>query len=188
MRPEALIVAGPNGAGKSTLAYQYVEEHAWPYVSADLIAAEINPADPAAVRIRAGRLFFEQVHELANTRRSFIVETTLAGNGFHRVLQRLHNQQYTVAIAFVFVDHPDLCIQRVAARVRKGGHDVPVPDIVRRFYRSKANFWMRYRNEADEWYVYRNSTEAGMKLIALGRQEVFRVLDNAGFASFMRDI
>ncbi|MEM6646559.1 MAG: zeta toxin family protein [Bacteroidota bacterium] len=188
MRPEMLIVAGPNGAGKSTLAYEYVEEYDWPYVSADLIAAGLRPDDPAAARIQAGRLFFKQLHELAEARQSFIVETTLSGKGFLRVIRRLRDQEYRVSIAFVFVGHPDLCIQRVAVRVQRGGHDVPQPDIIRRFYRSKANFWTHYRNEVDEWYVYRNSSEAGMKMIALGKREAVQILDDAGFASFMRDI
>ena len=42
-----------------------------------------------------------------------------------------------------------LALERVAARVRSGGHDVPEIDVRRRFVRSWTNFEMRYKLLAD---------------------------------------
>ena len=50
-------------------------------------------------------------------------------------------------------------IDRLAA-VRQGGHDVPRPDVVRRFSRGWENFQRIYRPLADSWAVYDNSSRA----------------------------
>lgn len=53
-QPRLVVVGGPNGAGKTTLAREYALEHGLRYLGADDIAAQMNPADPAAVRVAAG--------------------------------------------------------------------------------------------------------------------------------------
>ena len=54
----------------------------------------------------------------------------------------------------------ELAVERVARRVREGGHSVPESVIRRRFERGWSNFLERYRQVADEWRVYDNSGEA----------------------------
>lgn len=54
----------------------------------------------------------------------------------------------------------ELALQRIAARVRQGGHDVPRADVVRRFNRSWKNFQLIYRELADMWAIYDNAGEA----------------------------
>lgn len=51
----------------------------------------------------------------------------------------------------------ELALQRIAAPVRQGGHDVSRTDVVRRFTRSEKNFQLLYRVLADKWYLYDNS-------------------------------
>ena len=53
--PTVLIVGGPNGAGKTTLTEPYAEQKDRPYLAADRIASELNPEDPYAARVEAGR-------------------------------------------------------------------------------------------------------------------------------------
>ena len=50
-----------------------------------------------------------------------------------------------------------LALQRIAVRVRQGGHDVPRADVVRRFRRSLKNFQVLYQDLPDRWYLYDNS-------------------------------
>lgn len=54
----------------------------------------------------------------------------------------------------------ELALQRIAARVRQGGHDVPRADVVRRFNRSWTNFRLIYWELADVWAIYDNAGEA----------------------------
>ena len=43
--------------------------------------------------------------------------------------------------------------------MKKGGHSVPVKDILRRFPRSINNFWRVYRHSVNGWKIFLNSTD-----------------------------
>lgn len=187
MPHEVIIIGGPNGAGKSTLAYEFVDHHGHTYLSADHIAAKLDPEQPARAKMQAGKLFFKRMSTLIDSRASFIVESTLAGKGIGRLIDDLQKAGYTIRLAFVFVDSPDLCVRRVRERVLQGGHDVPEQDIVRRFYRSKRNFWHVYRGKVDRWYLFYNGSESFQE-VAVGRQAEYSVSDEALFEQFIQDV
>ncbi len=79
-----------------------------------------------------------------------MVETTLSGTYINKVAQKAINNGYKVAIIYIFVDDEAICVQRVRNRVLKGGHDVPLVDIIRRFGRSKKNFWQNFTKLANK--------------------------------------
>lgn len=187
MPVEAIIIGGPNGAGKSTLAYEYLHAYDVEYLSADRIAQQMNPDRPERARVQAGRTFFHRLDTLIEQRESFVVESTLAGRGMERMIERLGRAGFFVRLAFVFLDTPELCIRRVKQRVRQGGHDVPTEDIVRRFYRSKANFWTVYRYVVDRWYLFYNAADSFQE-VAVGEGEDYAMTDEALFELFRKDI
>ncbi len=80
-----------------------------------------------------------------------------------------------------------LCVRRVKQRARRGGHDVPEEDVIRRFYRSKQNFWSVYRHEVDRWYLYYNA-EDSFQEVAMGEPSGYTITDEALFELFMNDI
>jgi len=82
-----------------------------------------------------------------------------------------------LTIIFVYLDAADTCVARVQERVRKGGHNVPEPDIRRRFSRSFHNFWHVYREIADLWYLIYNSS-GEFKDVAFGKKDALTVLDD----------
>ena len=187
MPQEAIIIGGPNGAGKSTLAFEYLQAYPFQYLSADLIAAELRPDHPEAVRVQAGKRFLQRLDTLIRDRASLIVETTLAGSSFRRIFERLRQAGYSTRIAFVFLDTPELCVRRVKERVQKGGHDVPTQDVVRRFYRSKRNFWHVYRQMVERWYLFYNAGEHFQE-VAVGEGEIYELTDEQLFEQFLHDI
>ncbi len=117
---EALIVAGPNGAGKTTFAEEYVAVYPRVFLSADAIAQRLSPEKPTQAWLQAGRAFFAELDALIRTGESFVVESTLAGLGYGRILERLKEVSYTVTIAFLFLESQASCIARVEERVRGG--------------------------------------------------------------------
>lgn len=186
MQPEMLIVAGANGSGKSTFAFDFIREFGWTYLGADAIAAEIaGVAASAEVQLRAGRQFFENFQVLLARRESFVVETTLSGLGFRRMIREAKSAGFKVTIYFFYLDSADVCVARVAERVRKGGHHVPEADVRRRFHRSCTNFWSIYRAMTDHWVVMYNGAQVVHEVV-FGEREVFVIGDTARFESFLQ--
>jgi predicted ABC-type ATPase len=72
-----------------------------------------------------------------------------------------------IEIVYLRLASSELACQRVAARVKQGGHPVPPQDIKRRFERSWHNFASLYKPLADAWAVYENSG-AAPKLLEKG--------------------
>ena len=70
------------------------------------------------------------------------------------VLREARKSAYEVELHYLSVPSPRVCIERVARRVREGGHNVPEADIKRRFYRSLENLVEIYLPLADRWTLW----------------------------------
>ena len=156
---KVIIIAGPNGAGKTTFAREFLPEEAGLplFVNADLIAAGLSPFDPDAAAFRAGRLMLAEIDAHAAAGRSFAFETTLAGHTYLRRIDQWRASGYNVELIFLSLTSVEDAIQRVATRVRQGGHAVAEEVIRRRFDAGIRNFLDTYRERVDFWVWYDNS-------------------------------
>jgi predicted ABC-type ATPase len=156
LRPSVVILAGPNGAGKSTAAPALlhgalgVDE----FVNADVIARGLSAFDPDSVAIAAGRIMLARLRELARQRVSFAFETTLASRSFAPWLRNLKGSGYVVHVVFLWLSSADLAIERVADRVRAGGHDIASGTVRRRYDAGVRNFFSLYQPIATSWTLY----------------------------------
>jgi predicted ABC-type ATPase len=171
MDKRILILAGPNGAGKTTFAREFlVREGRRPaFVNADLIAAGLSPFDPARVALRSGRLMLELIAEHVARGESFAFETTLAGRNFARAIEQWRPAGYHVSLIFLSLPSADVAVQRVAQRVRQGGHAVPEADVRRRFDRGREHFETLYKPLVDAWMLYDNSGEVPLLIDSGGK-------------------
>lgn len=160
-RPRCLLIAGPNGAGKTTFAREYLPHDAriLRFVNADLIAAGLSPLAPQRAALAAARVMLAEIDRLAGERVDFAFESTLSGRIYAARLDRLTKSGYHLEIIFLRVASPRLALQRIAARVKQGGHAVPKTDVLRRYVRGWENFESVYRPLAHAWSVYDNSGE-----------------------------
>ena len=147
LMPRCLIIAGPNGAGKTTFAREFLPREAdmLHFVNADLLAAGLSPLDPDAVQVAAGRLFLGELDRLAAQREDFAFESTLSGIAHQLRLVRWRASGYRVEIVYLKLTDVRVALQRIAGRVRLGGHDVSEEDVRRRFSRSWVNYICHYR-------------------------------------------
>jgi predicted ABC-type ATPase len=98
---------------------------------------------------------------------SFAFETTLAERNFARAIEQWRSVAYHVSLIFLSLPSADLAVQRVAQRVRQGGHPVPEEDVRRRFNRGWDHFETLYKPLVDRWVLYDNAGDAPV-LIASG--------------------
>lgn len=165
--PQAVIIAGPNGSGKSTAATILLPD-GMTFVNADLIAQEITGQKGVWGEINAGRLLIERVTVLEESKIDFAFETTLATKMLYDRLGKWRELGYQVHLIFFWLPSSELAVQRVAARVRDGGHNVPTDTVRRRYARGLKLFFDKYMGSVDSWKVYDNSRDADPVLIAKG--------------------
>lgn len=186
-RPQVVVLGGINGAGKTSSSERLLREALKipSFTNADTVARGLNAFDPESEAIKAGRIMLEHLHELAKARRSFAFETTLSGRAYARWLAELVRDGYVVHLFYYWLDSAEIAINRVAARVRAGGHHVPDDTIRRRYSRSVRNFLELYRPVVTSWQVYDNSNGA-RRLIAFNNSYFDTVLDPERWDSFNR--
>lgn len=155
-QPIIYIIAGPNGAGKTTFANRFLPESVAcsEFVNADLIAGGLSPFAPESQAVRAAELMLERVHSLVGSNETFAFETTLGARSYARWIPAWRSTGYRVVLFFLWLPSEELAIQRVAARVQQGGHDIPEPTIRRRYQRGLANLLRLYAPLVDELQIF----------------------------------
>jgi predicted ABC-type ATPase len=160
------IIVGPNGAGKSTLI-ELVLGRRIPgsrFVNADLIAAQRWPQDPAGHAYEAAEIAAATRSALISAGQPFIAETVFSHPSKVDLVREAQMAGYTVVLHIVLVTE-DLAVERVAHRVRAGGHDVPESKIRERFRR----LWelvAQAAELADSTTFYNNSRLDGPRIVA----------------------
>ena len=172
-KPQVVIIAGPNGAGKSTLAPAVLRDAfgLLEFVNADTISAGLSAFNTEAVALDAGRVMLTRLRDLAAHKQSFAFESTLATRSYATWINRLAQEGYQFHLLFLWLNRVELAIQRVAERVRHGGHSVTEDIIRRRYVRGLVNLSQLYIPLADTWVVYDNSGSGSPLLIASGEKE-----------------
>ncbi|MDR2554381.1 MAG: zeta toxin family protein [Fibromonadaceae bacterium] len=184
-KPYLYIISGPNGSGKTTLAKELLENENLEFLNADEIAKSINPNDVSKVYMQAGREFFRKMDEYLEQGKSFAIETTLSGKYHKRMIERFKQSGYEIKMLYIFLDSPNLCIDRINIRVSKGGHSIPDEDVIRRFFRSKNNFF-DIKNSIDQWFLYFNGGEKYIE-VAQGVQNNMIIFNEELYNLFLGD-
>lgn len=154
--PNVVVIAGPNGAGKSTFAPALLRDtlHIFEYVNADTIAEGLSAFAPEDASFDAGRVMLGRLHDLAEDGKDFSFETTLASRFYARWLDELKANGYRVSLTFLWLRSVDIAIERVAERVRSGGHSIPEATIRRRYDRGLKNLFELYIPVVNAWRVF----------------------------------
>lgn len=125
-----ILIAGVNGTGKSSLrgvleGQGVLLGH---IIDADVIAKQNNYDN-----IKAGKKAIAEINYCLENNLSFTQETTLAGHRVEKTIRQARRQGYYVTMFYVGLSSKEESLNRIANRVKKGGHDIPKNDVIRRF-------------------------------------------------------
>ncbi len=158
--PEFVLIAGPNGAGKTTTASQFLKLGAeFSYINADEIYKSIALGNVKSnnLHIWAGKIAITRAQYCITNRQSFAMETTLSGKLYLHLIQKAKQQRFNVKLFYVYLDTPELAVNRVKSRVKSGGHDIPVDVIKRRYDKSLYNLINVYISIVNEVVIVNNT-------------------------------
>ncbi len=142
--PTFTIIAGVNGSGKTTFALDYFKNSQTTFINADLIATGLSPTNPDVSQFSAGKLMLDKIKQCINNKVDFAVETTLASKNYLKVIEELKQGGWEIELLYLYLPSVELSIQRVAERVKNGGHNIATVDIKRRYNRSLNNLINEY--------------------------------------------
>ena len=161
--PRIYVLAGVNGAGKSSIGGAAFRAYGGEYFNPDEAARKLMAANPKLSQTEANSAAWQQGRRLLERaiaeRLDFAFETTLGASTIPRLLAKAASQGIEVHVWYAGLASPELHIERVRSRVRRGGHDIPEQTIRRRYEHSRLNL-IHLLPSLTALRVYDNSADA----------------------------
>lgn len=160
-RPLMFLIAGVNGSGKSTFTKTVLRKYSTlKVIDPDEIAKNITGSYTTvdAEQVSAGKTALLTVQQCIQKKQSFIVESTISGRVYLRYLKLAKDNGFKTILVYVALRSAELSAERVAIRVSKGGHNIPVDDIKRRYPKSFQNL-KAHLQLSELGYIYDNSED-----------------------------
>lgn len=160
--PEMIVIAGPNGSGKTSVTQRFLH-HEWAegtlYINPDEVAQnKFGDWNSQEAVSKAANFCAALREECLQNRTSFVFETVMSAKDKIDFVCKAKEAGYFIRLFFISTSHPSINAARIANRVMKGGHDVPITKIVSRYYKSLANC-RTVAPIVDRLYVYDNSID-----------------------------
>lgn len=190
MAKRVLMIAGPNGAGKTTTAKLLTKNSTvlYEFINADEIARGLAPLHPESVAVAASKLMLKRMHELLNAGKSFAFETTASGSNYIKHLKTAKENGYEFYLVYLWLRSPEYAINRVAQRVKQGGHYVPEEIIIRRYYSGMKNFFTHYLPLSDQALILDNSGEQERIIAIKNKNRPIDILDEVVWKKIERGL
>ncbi|MBQ6244673.1 MAG: zeta toxin family protein [Bacteroidales bacterium] len=177
--PKLYIISGCNGSGKTTASYTLLPDllNCREFVNSDEFAKSLSPFDPGAASVTASRYMLMKINYLLDKRADFAVETTLATRSLLKIVQQAQGLGYEATLLYLWLNSPELAIQRVRERVRTGGHNIPEAVVRRRYVMGLQYFFEAYLPVIDRWILADNS-KPPFAIVAEGSKQVSYIKDS----------
>jgi predicted ABC-type ATPase len=138
----------------------------------------LSPFNPEGVSIEAGRIMLQRIKELVAGEETFAIETTLTTRYYTNVVRECKDKGYEIRLFFVWLDSPELSVDRVAKRVAKGGRNIPRDIIIRRYPKALKNLVNLFIPICGHWIVVNNSEDDPVVVAQGNNSTVTNILDH----------
>ena len=161
-KPELIVIAGPNGSGKTSVTQKFLH-HEWAegtiYINPDEVAKEkFGDWNSKEAVLNAANYCTEWREQCLKDGTSFVFETVFSAVDKIEFIIRAKQAGFFIRLFFIATNNPAINASRIAHRVMKGGHDVPITKIISRYYKSIENCRI-VASIVDRLYVYDNSVD-----------------------------
>ncbi|MEQ9424456.1 MAG: hypothetical protein RJQ09_08575 [Cyclobacteriaceae bacterium] len=175
-----IVIAGPNGAGKSTISSELLMPLGIKAFDWDLIFQDnwrkfgFDPVLIQGIRNRTNEAFDEYIEK------SFTNESPLAyETNFHSIHNldlalKAREKGYKCSLYFLAVDNVITCIERVALRVKNGGHAVDEPTIRQRFKQGLTLLDGQAVQHYDKIFIHDSGSDFNLLLIIENSKIVYQ--------------
>lgn len=161
-KPELIIIAGPNGSGKTSITQKFLH-HEWAegttYINPDQVAKDIfGDWNNSEAILKSANYCAELREKCLAEKKSFVFETVFSAQDKIDFVIRAKQADFFIRIFFISTSDPSINAARIAKRVIKGGHDVPITKIISRYNKSIQNCRI-VAPIIDRLYLYDNSID-----------------------------
>lgn len=124
------IVGGVNGVGKSSLVGSLKSRlnDFGTIIDVDKINLKFN-----GNRLEGGKYAVQLINECIDKGITFTQETTLSGVRTEKTIAKAKANGYFIRLYYVGLDSAKESLLRIENRVKKGGHNIPSEDVIKRF-------------------------------------------------------
>ena len=124
------IIGGVNGVGKSSFTGLLKEQRSdlGIIIDVDRITAELG-----GNALAGGKAALKKIQDCIDKGISFTQETTLSGRKTEATARQVKDMGYCVRLFYIGLDSAEESLSRIENRVKRGGHNIPRDDVIRRF-------------------------------------------------------
>ncbi len=146
------IIAGVNGVGKSSMTGVLLNRNndLGTIIDADKIANEYG-----GDRLKGGKAAVERINNSIEKGINLTQETTLSGTRTLKTINKAREHNYYIRLYYIGVNSAEESLSRIKNRVKKGGHDIPENDVIRR-YNKRFDDLISILPYCDEVFLYDN--------------------------------
>ena len=154
----------------------------WKMLFMDIIAKEVfGDWNSKEAVLNAANYCAEWRERCLQEKKSLIFETVMSADDKVDFIERAKKAGFFIRIFFIATANPTINAARIANRVMKGGHDVPITKIISRYRKSIFNC-VKVSSIVDRLYVYDNSVDGEEAKIQ------FRLVNGAMGKMYVTDV
>lgn len=124
------IIGGVNGTGKSSFTGVMKSSVTDLGVIVDVDKLTVLAGGKP---LEGGRIALQKINDCLDKGICFTQETTLSGGFVPKTAKKAQDLGYYVRLYYIGLDSVEESLRRIENRVKRGGHDIPMEDVKRRF-------------------------------------------------------
>ena len=156
--PLAVFLIGANGSGKSTLRTYLNLSDIQTNIDPDVLNRICQTKYPKHYQIQAAKQALTMYHYALENNLNVCIESTLAGKGTMHRIREAKKRGYYLMGYFVGLNHVELNLERIAHRVRLGGHHIEELIVRKRYQEALVNL-SKIKESFDELHLLDNSKD-----------------------------